>query len=103
MSAVDGGALVEGVAVGALIVAGMAVARRDRRLRRFAEHSERERAWTAFRARRDAPISGAGVEYACRCGHREVVAEGALPPTCAGVSCIGTEHEPRVMHGEEGP
>lgn len=103
MSPVDVGTIAEGAAVGTLIVTGTAVARRIGWLRRLAEHSERERAWTAFRARRDAPISGAGVEYACRCGRREVVPEGALPPTCEGISCIGTDHEPRVMHGEAGP
>lgn len=103
MSVVDSGAIVEGAAVGGLIVAGMAVARRDRRLRRLAEHSERERAWTEYARRQGQRLGPAGVEYACRCGRREVVVEGALPPTCKGVSCIGTDHEPRVMHGEAGP
>jgi hypothetical protein len=103
MSVLDAGAIAEGAAVGSLIVAGIATVRRDRRLRRLAEHSEQERAWTAFRARRDTPTGGVGVEYVCRCGRREVVPKDDLSPTCEGVLCVGTEHPPRVMHAEAGP
>lgn len=84
-----------GVALAAAAALG-ALGVRLRRVERRAVHSERERAWTEY-GRSD------GVEFYCRCGRRVVVEHGAPPPTCDGVSCVGTEHEPRVMRIEARP
>lgn len=90
---------------GALVVVGILAGVRLgvllRRAERLAEHSEQERAWTEYQGSRAMPI--AGVEFYCRCGRREVVPAGSPPPTCEGVSCVGTEHEPRIMHDEARP
>jgi hypothetical protein len=104
VAALAAGALVGGVWV------GWPLAVSARRWRRFAEHAESERAWAAFARRRDgAGVSAAdeawraGTEFCCSCGRREVTYRGDPPPTCGGVSCIGSEHELRLMRDVSGP
>jgi hypothetical protein len=80
------------------------------RVRRVLEHAESELAWSEFSRRLGLPFGAAaslawaeGNEFYCRCGRREVGRKGDPPPTCQGVSCIGTEHEPRVMRSAAEP
>lgn len=93
-----------GALTGGGLAAGTWLGAQLRRAERFAEHAESERAWTVFGGGLPhALIPDSGEEFYCRCGRREVVAKGSLPPTCWGVSCVGSEHPPRVMRGVEGP
>lgn len=99
-SALAGGGLVAGAWLGA----------RLSRVERAAEHSESERAWSEFSRRLGIPFGAAqsrawseGEEFYCSCGRREVVRKGDPPPTCEGSSCVGGEHDPKVMRGAAGP
>lgn len=105
------GALVGGALVGWPLAASAA------RAWRLVRHAESERAWCEFAARltddaRPADESWSarrsrawetGTEYYCSCGRRSVTYSGEPPPTCAGVSCVGLEHELRVMREAAGP
>lgn len=100
---------------GALAVAGVLLGvwlgRRDmERAERIAGHAESERAWLDFSRREGIPHGAAaskawaiGEEFYCRCGCREVVRKGSPPPSCDGVSCVGAEHEARVMRSVAAP
>lgn len=89
-----------------LVVSGLFVnaLAQMRRAERIAGHAESERAWLDFSRREGIPHGAAascawriGEEFYCRCGRREVVRKGEPPPMCEGVSCVGAEHEARVM------
>lgn len=106
-------------ALGGGVLVGWPLAVSARRWRLFAEHAESERAWAAFARRltqneaspveempwgaRRARAWEMGTEFCCSCGRREVTYRGDPPPTCEGVSCVGSEHELRLMRDVSGP
>lgn len=108
------GALTAVVIAVPLVAGGVGVGcwlgRMLRRAEAIAGHAESERAWLDFSRREGIPHGACmtrawtiGEEFYCRCGVREVVRKGEAPPTCQGVSCVGAEHEARVMRSVAAP